>query len=839
VSIKAEVKAPTATVVMHALELEVQSAKVAGGEAAATSWDEDTQMLTLTFPSELPAGATTFELAFTGEINDKMAGFYRSKIPAKEGEEQEYVFSTQFEATDARRAFPCWDEPCFKATFDVAFTLPGEGAGKWTVLSNMPVKGDAAEGAGRVVSFDTTPVMSTYLLAWVIAELESVSGTTKAGTAVNVYTTKGKKEKGRFALDMGVSALEFFAEYFAEPYPLPKMDMIGIPEFAAGAMENWGCVTYRETALLIDEASSAANRERVAYVVSHELAHQWFGNLVTMYYWEGLVLNEGFATWAGWLAVDNRYPEWQVWESFLSTETARAMVTDGMASSHAIELPIDDPKQIDQIFDALSYQKGASIIRMIETYLGSEVFRKGMVRYLAAHKYANATTADLAKALSEESGVDVNSIMESWMRHVGFPVVSVEGEYPHTLTQHRFLSSGKPTEEQDTHVWHIPTTVACGRIGEPPVPVEKAQGQVLTTRSTEAALASVAKEDLSGDGRYFKLNVAQAGFFRVLYSKEQMDALSAAVAGGSLSPEDRLGLVADAFALSKAGLLDPTQLLDLYAKYKEEDRLAVWTQVMADFGEISTLLENTSYADAVNAFKRDLYAAAFARLGWDPVDGEPHTHGLLRGMLLKALSGAGDKTVSAEALARFPALIEDPSSVHPNLFDVIINIAVQEGGAKEYESVKKLYLDNKGDAAMRTKCLLAMGRAKDEAIIAEFCDWSLNSGNVQPGELLYPFASMSANRHARRAAWATVKANWSAIREKLSATIALLGYMVSIPLRGFCAEADAADAEAFFTENPVPEASMALSQVLETIRSRHGWLARDGAAYEAYFTSSA
>ena len=397
-TIDIEVKSATRRIVLHAAELELHSVVLERDgvsrepEHIETNEEEDT--VAFVFSEELEPGAARLAIEFTGQLNDKMHGFYRS-VYRLDGEER-IMAVTQFEATDARRAFPCWDEPAQKAVFAVTLVVPLDRV----AVSNMPPSAvETGDGGFKTVRFAETPVMSTYLLAFIVGEFDYVETQTKEGVTVRVYTPVGRREQGRFALDVAARTLSFFHEYFDIAYPLPKMDLLAIPDFAAGAMENWGAVTYRETAILVDpEESSAGTRQRVAIVVAHELAHQWFGNLVTMEWWTHLWLNEGFASWIEFLAVDHLFPEWDMWTQFVYTDFGRALSLDGLKSSHPIEVEVRDPKQISEIFDGISYSKGASVIRMLRAYIGAEPFRRGLQRYLGRHQYANATTEDLWQA---------------------------------------------------------------------------------------------------------------------------------------------------------------------------------------------------------------------------------------------------------------------------------------------------------------------------------------------------------------------------------------------------------------------------------------------------------
>ncbi|KAM3274990.1 hypothetical protein ACQJBY_043768 [Aegilops geniculata] len=357
---------------------------------------------------------------FTGILNDQMRGFYRSKYQYK-GKERNMAV-TQFESVDARRCFPCWDEPAFKAKFKLTLEVPSE----LVALSNMPVANATFAGPIKTVRYQESPPMSTYLVAIVVGLFEYVEGMTTKGTRVRVYTQIGKSNQGKFALDVGVKSLNLYKDYFATPYPLPKLDMVAIPDFAAGAMENYGLVTYREVALLFDDkSSSASSKQNIAITVAHELAHQWFGNLVTMEWWTHLWLNEGFATWMSHLAVDSFFSQWNIWAQFLD-RTTTALRLDSLEASHPIEVEIHHASEVDQIFDAISYDKGASVIRMLQSYLGAERFQKAMASYMKKYAYSNAKTEDLWAVLEKETGEPVKDLMTTWTKQKGYPVINAK-----------------------------------------------------------------------------------------------------------------------------------------------------------------------------------------------------------------------------------------------------------------------------------------------------------------------------------------------------------------------------------------------------------------------------
>jgi aminopeptidase N len=600
--------------------------------------------VTLTFAEEVsPTSKVVLEVKYNGIMNNVMAGFYRSKykpvVPAAESvprdTERHYMFSTQFESCDARRALPCYDEPNLKATFDFEIEIPKDQ----TALSNMPEKSVQDGKNGRkVVSFEKTPIMSTYLLAWAFGDFDYVEDFTKRKyngkpLPVRVYTTRGLKEQGRFALENAPKVIDYFSEIFQIDYPLPKSDLLAVHEFSHGAMENWGLVTYRTTAVLFDESTSDAKyKNRVAYVVAHELAHQWFGNLVTMDWWSELWLNEGFATWVGWLAIDHLYPDWNIWAQFVTEASQTAFQLDSLRGSHPIEVPVKNALEIDQIFDAISYLKGSSVIRMLSGHLGVEIFLQGVSEYLKAHAYGNATTKDLWAALSKASGKDVDTFMDTWIQKIGFPVLTVAEEPGQiSVRQTRFLSTGDVKPEEDTTSWWIPL----GLLQE-----SAAGGSITALTAKEETIRNV-------DEAFYKLNANQTGFYRTNYPPERLVKLGKARA--KLSAEDRIGLVGDAAALAVAGDATTAGLLALCAEFTEETNMFVWAQVVKSLSNIQSIFAgNSEIEEGLKNYVLQLLTPATEKIGWEFAPEEDPLTSRLRSLLINTAGGAGHEAYVAE-----------------------------------------------------------------------------------------------------------------------------------------------------------------------------------------------
>ena len=608
VAIDIEVLQPTDSIVLNAAELEITSCRVesSGGEAlpSSTVLDEKAETASFAFEDSLPVGPARLEIGFTGELNDRLRGFYRSRYTDMQGDER-HLATTQFEATDARRAFPCWDEPSMKATFEVTLVVPAELE---AVSNTMPAEESEMDGGLRRVRFEETPVMSTYLLAFIVGDIKCVERRADNGTLVRVWATSGKEDLGEFAAETSVKLLSFFNDYFGVPYPLPKLDHIAIPDFAAGAMENWGAVTYREVVLLVDpERTSVQVRQRIAAIISHEMAHMWFGDLVTMAWWNDLWLNESFASWIGDKAVDWLFPEWEMWTQFVSSDTNSALSLDGLRSSHPIEQEVKDPAEIGQLFDAISYSKGGSVLRMLEHFLGEEDFREGLRRYISRHQYGNAVTRDLWNALGEASGRPVAEIMDTWVQQTGYPVLDVEADFGDDgieihASQSRFVYEHlvDPDATEDT-TWHVPVKVA-------------AQGGASASSLMDAPQADI---QLPGAGGWLKVNPDQVGFYRVNYGGDGWERLRPAIEGMEVSAIDRLGLQNDAFALARAAYLPVTQFLSLAQSYVNETNAIVWEDVSANFGKIDLLVSDEPYYNRFAEMMRAIYGPAGERVGWE------------------------------------------------------------------------------------------------------------------------------------------------------------------------------------------------------------------------------
>jgi aminopeptidase 2 len=642
------------------------------------TYNADTQTTKVEFKSKIPAGSkATLVHEFTGTLNDNMAGFYRSSYKSKDGS-QKYLATTQMEPTDARRAFPCFDEPALKAKFTITL-VADKGL---TCLSNMDAVSekevDAHYGDKKktAVTFRETPLMSTYLLAFIVGELNVIE-TDKFRIPVRVFATPDKDiEHGRFSLELAAKTLAFYEEKFDSKFPLPKMDMVAIPDFSAGAMENWGLVTYRVVDLLFDEKTSGAStKQRVAEVVQHELAHQWFGNLVTMDFWEGLWLNEGFATWMSWYSCNAFYPEWKVWEGYVTDTLQSALSLDSLRSSHPIEVPVKRADEINQIFDAISYSKGSCVLRMVSKYLGEQTFMEGIRRYLKKHAFGNTQTGDLWAALSDASGKDVQTIMEIWTKNVGYPVVSVTEDAANSLVhvkQNRFLRTADVKPEEDKTLFPVFLGLR----------TKDGIDEELTLSKRED---SFKVKDLD----FFKLNADHSGIYRTSYTPERLTKLGEAAKQGLLSVEDRAGMIADAGALAASGYQKTSGFLSLLKGFKSETEFVVWDELLARIGALrgAWIFEDEKVRTALKKMQLELCADKAHELGWDFKETDGHIEQQFKSVMFGSGGLAGDEKIKAAAFEMLEKFKNgDKNAIHPNIRSSVYSICLSYGGEAEVKT---------------------------------------------------------------------------------------------------------------------------------------------------------
>lgn len=799
---------PVKEITLHAKDLQVVSAEYSKIKneiwAGKISYNDKAETVTLRFPKKLPLGKGKLQLTFRGVLNNELRGFYRSSY-MHEGVEK-FIATTQFEATDARRAFPCFDEPDKKAVFDVTLKVP---VNHEVVSNTLPLGIEEHEGGIKTVRFAPTPKMSTYLLAFISGEFEYIEDKTKSGVLVRVFVTPGKKHQAKFALDVGVKILEFYEKYFDIKYPLPTLDMVAIPDFAAGAMENWGAVTYRETALLVDpEHSSATTKQWVAMVVAHELAHQWFGNLVTMEWWTHLWLNEGFASYIEYLAVDTLFPDWHMWTQFAVLDYAAGIQKDALKNTHPIEVDVHHPNEIGEIFDDISYRKGASVIRMLASFLGEKHFRDGLRYYLKKHAYKNATTEDLWAAFEKVSGEPVRSMMHVWTRRPGYPLITADHSNGYLLlSQKRFYSSPENLEtSKDTTLW--------------PVPISHTGSAKKFLMTTKRAAIEVP----AGNGMP-KLNLGETGFYRVAYTASAWENFAGAISAQTFSPLDRLGLANNVWTLTEAGLVSTATALRVSRSFKNETEYTVWLELLSSLGQVYRLwFVQPAIRRQLELFVQDLLASAIKKVGFVSRPSDSHMERLLRSLILQAAGTFGHAGVLAKSQALFRKAKKNVQQLPADFRGFVYVHAAESGGADEFEVLKNLYVRT-DMSEEKNRIGRALAAFRNKTLLKKALAFSLSKA-VRSQDALRFNAAVGANPLGGEVNWECMKANWKQYLEMYGQGGHLLSQLVD-SLSRLSSFAAAKDVEKFFKTHPAPGAERTVQQVIEHIRTNALWIERD------------
>ncbi len=809
----------TFEIVLNAIELDITSSQVEGEpglqQRAAITLDEALQRCHLTFAEALQPGIVKLTIVFSGVLNDKLHGFYRSTYKDERGETHNMA-ATQFEATDARRAFPCWDEPDFKAVF--ATTLVIDSA--VTAVSNSRIASETLAGGKKVVRFADTMKMSTYLVAFIVGRIEPTKPVMIGTTPLRLWSVPGKGHLARFGQDIAAASLSFFENYYGIPYPGDKLDLLAIPDFASGAMENLGAITYRETALLVDQESATHGElERVADVVAHENAHMWFGDLVTMSWWNGLWLNEAFATFMEMLAVDAWKPEWKRWDSFGASRAA-AFAVDGLQSTRPIEYPVRAPKDADAMFDVLTYEKGASVLRMLEQHIGPIVFRDGVRDYLHKHAYGNADTKDLWDSLGDISKQPVPQLMDGWIFQPGFPLVTAEINQSGglVLSQQRFTylpNSAFSTQHSAPATWQIPLQIRITTGGKPNV-----SRLLLTEKSTTIPLPH--------DWETVLINEGGHGFYRVCYETELLDRLLKAGID-RLAVTERFNLINDAWAATLAGHISLTDYLDLTANFVAERDKNVWGVLLDSFSFLNRIIlaEDRS---ALEAFVRSRVGAAVLDLGWTPRSGESELTKQLRGELIGAQGKLGnDPIIQARAAELYRAYRHDATAVDPNIVPSLVAILAFTGDGSRYDEFNER-LSTAATPQEERRYLFSLAGFQHKSLLDRTLARTI-SGETRTQDAPFLIGAVLGNVYGRELAWEFVKTNWGKMdqmfpKQGLRRICGGIGSLATPEL-----ERDVRD---FFTTRKIDLGGKTLDQNLEQLRIAVTVRERDSQALHKY-----
>jgi puromycin-sensitive aminopeptidase len=787
VTIDLEVVVPTATIVLHAKDLDVELVGLsAGGRTvpAVLAVDAARERVSVVADQTLPAGPAALQLRFAAPVSDGLLGYYRSTYTDASGAKR-VLAATQFEAPHARRAFPCFDEPEFKAVFGVTLIV----ADGLLAISNGPEIERESLGDGRVrVRFAPTIPMSTYLVAWVVGPLELTDPVDAGGVELRVAHVPGKQHLTAFALDIGAFAIRFFADYYGIPYPGEKCDLVALPDFSFGAMENLGCVTFRETRLLVDpEQATLTETTDAALTIVHEIAHMWFGDLVTMRWWNGIWLNEAFATFMERLGTDEYRDAWCMWEDF-ALGRAVALDTDALSNTRTVEYDVQTPEDADGMFDVLTYQKGGSVLRMLERWLGADAFRAGVRAYLDRYRLSNTETTDLWDSLETATGQPVRRIMDSWIFQPGFPLVAARRSGTEvTLTQQRFGYLGGGSAER----WSIPVRARVEGDGW------------AETRSLLLADGEITTE-VPADARVV-IDAGGEGFYRVAYPPEWRAEL---VASGALRPLERFSIVDDCWAALLAGRTAAPELLELAWQLRDDDDLVVWRLLITVLRGLARLVDGDAL-ERLRARVAEVLAPVSYRLGWEPAPGDGARIRQLRGLVLDA---RGTLVDDAEVITRAREAYR-AAGVDPDVAAASVNIVAGAGDTATFDEFIAR-ADSAATPQEQLRYLYALGSFPTEALVLRAVDLALSDA-VRPQNGPFLVQRALRNRQHGPAAWVAVRNRWDEMRDRFSASL------VPRLLEGvtwLVDDASVADVPRFLEAHPIAEGARVIAQHLERQR---------------------
>ncbi len=773
--------------VLNAIELEITNCEL-DGQATPFRLDPTTERLFVTPSDGVAAGEHRLAIEFSGILNDRLRGWYRSTYRDANGAEH-VIATTQMQSTDCRRAFPCWDEPDFKAIFAITLVVDRDHL----AVSNGPEveRSDATDGKVAVRFADTMP-MSSYLVAFVVGPLEATDWIDVDGVPMRIVHVPGKGHLTAFALDVGSYCLRWFQNYYGIPYPSDKVDLLALPDFAAGAMENLGCITFRENLLLVDPATATqGERELVADVVAHELAHMWFGDLVTMDWWNGIWLNEAFATFMEIAACDSYAPHWQRWTTF-GLERSVAFETDSLSSTRSVEYEVNSPADCEGMFDVLTYQKGGALLRMLEQYLGEERFREGVSHYLRTHAYGNTDTSDLWDAIEHTSGEPVRRIMDSWIWQPGYPLVSVRADGDElVLDQRRFTFDADNIGDS---LWAIPISIRQG---------DTTSRVLLDTDQVRLTL---------GEGPVV-VNAGGHGFFRVAYSDELRSRLTGE-AVAAMSTLERYNLVDDAWNAVTGGAMEAMEFFDLAERFVDEREYGVWQSIAIGLRGIRRLIGEDDVALAgFQRRVRALVSPALTDLG-EPSEGESDLTAKVRGLLLSVMAiQGGDETARQRGRAYYDAWEADHGAVDAELAAASTAIVAATGDEADYERMLVQYRTG-ATPQVQLRHLYMLAEFDDPALVMRTCELAM-SDEVRSQNAPFLLRACIGNRRHGQRSWEFVRRNWASINERFPRnTIVRMVETVKLLDR----PTDVADVQAFFSEHPIVQAAKTLEQTLERQR---------------------
>lgn len=766
--------------------------------------------------NDLEIGKYVMYMEYKSTFSKHLNGLYISTYTNEKGQKRRLA-TTKFEPTDARKALPCFDEPAMKATFSTVIVHDTE----YTALSNMPVYKQQSLPNGRIAShFKKSVPMSTYLLAFIVCDFKYTNATTGVynNITLRVWTTPAQVSQTEYALGVGKDVITYYEGYYNLGYPLPKQDMIAIPDFSSGAMENWGLITYRETALLFNEGVSAeANKQRVAVVVSHELAHQWFGNIVSPKWWNDLWLNEGFASFVEYLGVNHTHPDWEMMEQFLLSDLQLVFPLDSLASSHPISVDVDHPKKIKQLFDRISYSKGSSIIRMLEGFVGREKFKEGLSYYLRKYAFANAETKDLWNALGEKAEMDVKTIMDTWTLQMGFPVVTIKraGSNKATATQKHFLLDPNAVVKEPSpfkYKWYVPLTYVF-------------KGSAQDPKTTWMNVSSDKVEFAWPPGKWIKGNFRQVGYYRVHYEDDNWQALIAQLDSDPMvfTAADRSSLIDDAFSLARAGYLKYSIALGTVGYLEKETRYVPWKTALNSLGFLGGILGDKRGNGYFQKFVRSKVKGLADKLGWKNQKNDSHINKYLRSSILRAACRSGDADALSNATQMFKEWKSGQrSEIDVDLRTLVYYYGIANTGLDEWQWLFNKFL-NTTDASEKSKMMYALAGSSQTWILNTYLAHSLDSSKIRSQDAVSVITYVASNPVGKYLAWNFVQNNWKALFEMFSTSTFRLTSLTSGVTR-FSTEAELEQMKAFFNRSEAGTSENARKQAIEKTQANIEWL---------------
>ncbi len=735
VEITASVKKPTNEIILHAKALKIKNATICVGTQCLLpkiKLNEKAEQITLTTSNKISPQNIEIHLEFSGEITENLVGLYRSKY--EHDGKTKFIATTQCEAPYARRIFPCFDEPDKKATFDLSVEI----SNKLQAISNMSTKSESTNGNKKTIQFKATPKMPTYLFYLGIGEFESIEDSYN-NIKIRVITTPGKSQRGKFALEHTKKYLEYFERYSEIPYPLEKLDLISIPDFQSGAMENWGAITFRELVLLVDEEKSSTKiKKRVAEIIAHELWHQWSGNLVTMKWWNDLWLNESFANYMAYKAVDHFAPEWKTWEEYVSSELSRGLSKDTLKTTHPIEVEVSSPEEIEEIFDDISYAKGGSVLRMLEAFVGEEQFRLGVSAYLKKHQYGNAEACDLWQAIAQTSNNEsIKHIMKSWISNPGYPLLEVKkNKNGINITQKR-------CNKKTNQTWPIPLSIATEDV---------CYNKILEKKSENYEIKSIG----------IKLNHEQYGFYRTKYPEIILNNLSQRIKENKFSTIDKYGIHNDLWALSIIGEQNLKEYIGMLNSYNNEKSFIILADIANNLRKLERLYLEEYWWPQTKKKIMQIILPTYKRIleenGWYQQKNESTETTMLRSLAIIFCGFADDKDTITEAQAHYAK-----NEINTNIADAIYYIVARNGSAQEFKEMLQRY-ENEKDLELKIKLLVGLGQFKQEKIIKEALNLALTE-KVRTQDLRYIFQSVSANPNLKKVVQEWFESNFQKLKK--------------------------------------------------------------------------